>query len=208
MSETDIAEHLKPLLKEDDDPVSKNIRSMLNQNPSEAAKRELAKQRFVEEKHWVEVVKTFASFIAPFVPTHSLESEIAPAIAVAKAAEKLDGSTILQAFVDIRIGPNEYPPVLTLDRQDRASASEVIDASRYFLALPTEDDIYADEAMYNASVRDQFELYAAYLARFGLSLAYVDIGWDDPCAVVLSQPGAFNEFMAKELPDITCTVFS
>ncbi len=208
MSEADLTEQLKPLLKDGDDPVSKSIRQVLDQDPDAAVERELAKKRFVEQKHRIEVVKIFANFVAPFVPTRSFESSIAPVISMAKTAEMRDGSSILQAFIDIQMQPGEHSPILTLDREDRISASAVIEASRCFLALPTEDDLYADEAMYNASVHDQFELYAAHLARFGLSLAYVDVGRDDPCAVVLSLPDAFKNFLAKELPDITCTVFS
>ena len=202
-----IAEKLTPLLREGDDPVSKNIRLMLNQDPDAAVERELAKQRFVDQKHRIEVVKTFGRFVMPFASPDDLESTIAPVIAQAKTVEKLDGSITLQAFADIQLQPNEQSPILTLDREDRTSASDVIEASRHFLALPTEADLYADEAMYNVSVHEQFKLYAKHLAHFGLSLAYVDVGWDDPCAVVLSQPNAFKNFLAKELPDITCTVF-
>ncbi|NSX55953.1 hypothetical protein [Parasulfitobacter algicola] len=207
MSEAGIADQLKPLQKEGDDPVSNTIRQVLNQDPDAAAKRELAKQKFVEQKHRIEVVKTFADFVSPFVPARSLGSITEPVIAMAKAAEILDGATMLQAFADIGSQSNEHTPILTLDRDDRASASEVLEASQYFLALPAEDGLYADEAMYDASVHDQFALYAMYLARFDLTLAYVDVGWDDPCAVVLSQPDRFMDFLAKELPDITCTVF-
>ncbi|WP_394177956.1 hypothetical protein [Yoonia maritima] len=208
MSEGEIADLLKPFANDGDGAVAKSIHTMLNPNHDALAERELARQKLIEQKRRGDIVLQFASFVVPFGFTYDLQTLLAPVIKAAKDVETFDGPNILQAFIDMGAPPGGQSPILTLDREDRATASDVIDASRHFLGLPAEEDLYTDESKYDAAVGEQFELYAAHLKCFGLSLAYVDAGWDDPCAVVLSQPDAFKAFLRDQFPDLTCTAFA
>ena len=204
MSKDEIALTLASYSNPAESILGQAVTSALNPDLKKIAQAETNRQKRVETKRRNDIIMQFAKFVVPFGWTHDFEARMGPVYKTIEQSEKLDGTVVLQAFCDMCTGSEGTGPILTFDRQDKNAASTAIDDSRHFLMLP---DNETDLEIHSLPTHDQFEKYAQYLAQFDLHLAYLDVGWDDPCAVVLSKPEAFKAFLKEEFLDIECVVF-
>ena len=121
--------------------------------------------------------------------------------------EELTGAAFVSFILDATDHTKGPVAILTVDGKDREAVCNVIDLSRESLGLSLMDDVYPNDEEYSATVHEQFQHYATYLATRGLCLGYLDPGWDDPCAIVVSagRKADFETFVGESLPDLQVT---